>query len=162
MAWQFKKSKQIFPGIRLNFSKSGISTSFGTKGARFTIGKRGLTTSLGIPGTGLYYRTTSSSKNGKSSSASQIGKSPSLSYSESFQKRKSSDLNINRNVLLKQHREKKIKALYQGKIYLWAFSIMLCIGFLMGGNPDWSLGTIGSAILVNFLINKNIKYLARK
>jgi uncharacterized protein DUF4236 len=44
------------PGIRMNVSKSGVSTSFGTRGAWFTVGPRGTRTTLGIPGTGLSYQ----------------------------------------------------------------------------------------------------------
>jgi len=60
MALQFRKRVKILPGLTLNFSQSGISTSVGTKGARMTFGKRGVTTSVGIPGTGIYDRTTHS------------------------------------------------------------------------------------------------------
>ena len=53
MALRFRKTIKIAPGIRLNISKTGISTSIGPKGATVNMrgGKRKLTT--GIPGTGL-------------------------------------------------------------------------------------------------------------
>lgn len=41
MAWSFLKRVKIIPGIHLNFSKSGISTSIGFKDANVTIGKPG-------------------------------------------------------------------------------------------------------------------------
>lgn len=44
------------PGVRLNISKSGISTTIGPRGASVGIGKRGAFLNLGIPGTGLSYR----------------------------------------------------------------------------------------------------------
>ncbi|MDR6467561.1 hypothetical protein J2777_001254 [Paraburkholderia graminis] len=54
MGWGFRKSIKIAPGIRINLSKSGISTSIGGKG--FTYNTRGrITTS--IPGTGIRYTT---------------------------------------------------------------------------------------------------------
>jgi hypothetical protein len=54
MGWGFRKSIKIAPGIRINLSKSGISTSLGGKG--FTYNTRGrITTS--IPGTGIRYTT---------------------------------------------------------------------------------------------------------
>ena len=56
MGWRFRKSVKIAPGIRLNFSKSGISTSVGVKGARITFGPDGTYVNTGIPGTGLYNR----------------------------------------------------------------------------------------------------------
>jgi hypothetical protein len=46
---------QVAPGLRLNFSKSGVSTSIGRRGLWFTIGTRGTRTTVGIPGTGLSY-----------------------------------------------------------------------------------------------------------
>jgi len=56
MAWGFRKRFTLFPGVRLNFSKSGISTSIGPRGASITVGKRGTFANAGIPGTGLSYR----------------------------------------------------------------------------------------------------------
>ncbi|PRX33327.1 uncharacterized protein DUF4236 [Paraburkholderia sp. BL18I3N2] len=54
MGWGFRKSIKVAPGIRINLSKSGISTSIGGKG--FTYNTRGrITTS--IPGTGIRYST---------------------------------------------------------------------------------------------------------
>ena len=61
----FRRSVKILPGVRLNFSKSGVSTSFGTRGARVTVGKNRVTSSIGIPGTGIYYRTSTSRKKSK-------------------------------------------------------------------------------------------------
>ena len=56
MGLNFRKSITIFPGVRLNMSKGGISASFGKKGLRQTISSTGrATTSIGIPGTGVYY-----------------------------------------------------------------------------------------------------------
>jgi hypothetical protein len=31
---------RLFPGVRLNFSKSGVSTSIGRRGSWFTVGPR--------------------------------------------------------------------------------------------------------------------------
>lgn len=56
MALRFRKSVQIIPGLRLNFSKSGISSSLGVKGARVTFSKHGAYSNVGLPGTGLYMR----------------------------------------------------------------------------------------------------------
>jgi len=56
MGLRFRKSLKIIPGVRLNFSKSGISTSIGTTGARVTIGKNGVYANAGLPGTGIYMR----------------------------------------------------------------------------------------------------------
>lgn len=56
MAFRFRKSVKLIPGVKLNFSKSGISTTVGRRGASVTIGKRGTYINTGIPGTGVSYR----------------------------------------------------------------------------------------------------------
>ena len=57
MGLRFRRSLKILPGVRLNFSKSGISTTIGRRGASFNIGPRGKYLNLGLPGTGVSYRT---------------------------------------------------------------------------------------------------------
>ncbi|GEL08282.1 DUF4236 domain-containing protein [Salisediminibacterium halotolerans] len=56
MSLRFRKRVKVAPGVRLNFSKRGISASAGPRGASVTAGKRGLYGNAGIPGTGLSYR----------------------------------------------------------------------------------------------------------
>lgn len=56
MAWNYRKRVKIAPGVHLNFSKNGVSTSIGPKGAKVTFGKNGTSMSTSIPGTGLYSR----------------------------------------------------------------------------------------------------------
>ena len=56
MSFRFRKSVQLFPGVRLNFSRSGVSTTIGVRGAGITIGPRGTYANVGLPGTGLSYR----------------------------------------------------------------------------------------------------------
>ena len=53
----FRKRIKIAPGVNLNLSKGGISTSFGVKGASVSVGKRGVYINNGLPGTGIYKRT---------------------------------------------------------------------------------------------------------
>lgn len=63
MGFVYRKSKRIAPGVKLNFSKSGLnSISFGSKGARLTFGSKRTTASIGLPGTGLRYQTSSSTR----------------------------------------------------------------------------------------------------
>lgn len=68
MGFIFKKTVKIAPGIKLNFSKKGISTSIGRRGASVNVGKRGTYMNLGIPGTGVSFRNKIISGNKKSSS----------------------------------------------------------------------------------------------
>lgn len=58
MGFRFYKSVKLLPGIRLNISKSGLSTSLGGPGATVNFGPRGVRQTLGLPGTGLSYVTT--------------------------------------------------------------------------------------------------------
>ena len=56
MGLNFRKSISIFPGLKLNLSKSGVGLSTGVKGARVSLNSKGQArTTLGIPGTGVYY-----------------------------------------------------------------------------------------------------------
>ncbi|MCD8508982.1 MAG: DUF4236 domain-containing protein [Bacillus sp. (in: Bacteria)] len=57
MSFRFQKRVRIAPGVRINFSKRGVSASAGPRGSTLTVGKRGLYGNLGIPGSGLSYRT---------------------------------------------------------------------------------------------------------
>jgi tetratricopeptide (TPR) repeat protein len=56
---------RIAPGVRLNFSKGGISPSFGARGARVTLGRQGLRKTVGIPGTGLFYTEAGGAQRGR-------------------------------------------------------------------------------------------------
>ncbi len=57
MALRFRQTFQLFPGVRINVGKTGISTSIGVPGATLNVGRQGVHTTVGIPGTGLSYRT---------------------------------------------------------------------------------------------------------
>ena len=53
---RFRKSITIFKGLKLNFSKSGVSVTVGGKGVSANVGKKGVFLNTSIPGTGLYDR----------------------------------------------------------------------------------------------------------
>jgi hypothetical protein len=55
MGLRFRRRISILPGLRLNLSRSGVSTSFGRRGLWVTYGKRGRRTTISAPGTGLSY-----------------------------------------------------------------------------------------------------------
>jgi predicted negative regulator of RcsB-dependent stress response len=81
MGFRFRKSVKIMPGLRLNFSKSGVGLSAGVRGARVSINSRGrMTRSVGIPGTGIGY-VTSSSLTGSSRRTSRSSTRSSSSHS---------------------------------------------------------------------------------
>jgi hypothetical protein len=56
MGFRFSRRVSILPGLRLNFSGSGVSLSAGVRGAHMTFGSCGTHASVGIPGTGVSYR----------------------------------------------------------------------------------------------------------
>lgn len=55
MPFRFRKIFKIAPGVKVNLSKSGLSTSIGKAGASLNIGKKGIKTTEGIPGTGISF-----------------------------------------------------------------------------------------------------------
>lgn len=61
MSWRFRRSVKLFPGVRFNISKTGISTTLGPPGASVNLGKRGSRATVGLPGTGISYSTLLSS-----------------------------------------------------------------------------------------------------
>ncbi len=81
MGIRLRKSIKLMPGVKLNISKSGISTSLGGKGATVNIGKRGVRTSVGVPGTGIAFTSTSSSRSRQQAQrvASAAQETPALS-----------------------------------------------------------------------------------
>lgn len=62
MGFRFQKRLRILPGLTLNLSKSGISTSVGMRGARITKGHGKTRVTVGLPGTGLSHSSVSQGK----------------------------------------------------------------------------------------------------
>ncbi len=56
MGFRFQRRITLFPGVRLNFSRRGISTTIGPRGASVNIGAAGAALNLGVPGTGFSLR----------------------------------------------------------------------------------------------------------
>jgi hypothetical protein len=78
MTWRYRKRIKIIPGVHLNLSNSGISTTIGVKGASVNIGNNGTYVNNSIPGTGLYSR----KKIGSSHSGNQIDATEPASFPE--------------------------------------------------------------------------------
>jgi hypothetical protein len=55
MGFRFSRRIKILPGVTVNLSRSGVSTSLGVKGAHVTIGHGQVRETVGIPGSGLSY-----------------------------------------------------------------------------------------------------------
>jgi hypothetical protein len=73
MGLRFHRVFSLLPGVRLNVSKSGLSTSVGPRGADVNIGRHGITTNAGIPGTGLSYRQKMGSRGSKLGIVALVG-----------------------------------------------------------------------------------------
>ncbi len=56
MGFRFRRSIKIAPGVRINLSKSGVSTPVGARGATVNLRGDRVRELVGIPGTGLSYR----------------------------------------------------------------------------------------------------------
>lgn len=57
MGFRFQKRIKLLPGVTINVSKSGLSTSIGPKGAKVTLGHGKVRKTVGLPGTGLSHTT---------------------------------------------------------------------------------------------------------
>lgn len=55
MGLRFRKSLRIAPGVRLNFTSRGVSTTLGPRGTTVNLSSSGARGNVGIPGTGLSY-----------------------------------------------------------------------------------------------------------
>lgn len=56
MGLRFRKELRVIKLVRLNISKSGVSTTIGPRGLSINIGRRGIFRNLGIPGSGFFMR----------------------------------------------------------------------------------------------------------
>lgn len=73
MAIRFRKKIKIAPGISVNVSKSGLSTSIGGRGASVNVGKKGVRTTVGVPGTGISHSTLhTGNKKGKAQAKAKV------------------------------------------------------------------------------------------
>src|SRR5260370_8143170 len=59
MGFRLWRRVRIAPGITLNLSKRGLSTSFGRRGYHVTLGHGHIRNTVGIPGTGMYWTSVS-------------------------------------------------------------------------------------------------------
>ncbi len=62
MGFRFRRTIKVLPGVRLNLSRSGISTSVGVRGAHITAGHGRIRETAGIPGSGISYTESQSTR----------------------------------------------------------------------------------------------------
>jgi hypothetical protein len=53
MPVRIRKSFKIFPGVKVNMSKGGVSFTVGTKGYHLNFSRRGVRQTVGLPGSGI-------------------------------------------------------------------------------------------------------------
>ncbi len=53
MPIRFRRTFSVLPGVRVNVSKHGVSTTVGPRGMHLTFNRYGVRQDLGLPGTGL-------------------------------------------------------------------------------------------------------------
>ena len=53
MPIRFRRTFKIFPGVKINMSKGGISSSIGFRGFHINISRHGIRQTIGLPGSGL-------------------------------------------------------------------------------------------------------------
>jgi hypothetical protein len=73
MGLRFQRRVRILPGVTLNFSRKGVSTSVGVRGARVTFGHGQRRITTGVPGTGLSYTTTVTRTRNRTGEAADSG-----------------------------------------------------------------------------------------
>lgn len=78
MGWNYRKSINLGGGVRMNFSKSGVSYSWGVKGFRVCSGPKGTRITNSIPGTGIYHTQTIPKRTSTQSTATRSA--PALNY----------------------------------------------------------------------------------
>lgn len=55
MSWRFRKSFKVIPGVRINVSRRGISTTIGAAPFTVNLSSRGTRVTASVPGTGLSF-----------------------------------------------------------------------------------------------------------
>ena len=76
MGVRYRRSVKICKGVRVNFSKTGVSYTVGSKGASVNFGRNGVYANTGIPGTGIYARERIDGGNSRPSSCASAAAEP--------------------------------------------------------------------------------------
>lgn len=83
MGLRFRRSIKISKGVKVNLGKTGVSTTFGTRGLHYTMHSSGRrTSSAGIPGTGLSFVSQSGGSHKRKSASSTRSKAQHKSYAQ--------------------------------------------------------------------------------
>jgi hypothetical protein len=136
MAWSYRKHIKIIPGVHLNLSKSGISTSIGVKGASITFGKSGTFLNTSVPLLGIYNRQKLSGENNKPET--QHYDLPPVNFdsnifSADIQEITSQDMNgVKEAILMAYHQRHELKNdLLKIKTTLGGFKLKLIVSYIL-------------------------------
>lgn len=148
MAWSFSRRIKIIPGVHLNLSKSGLSTSIGVKGASVTFGNSGtyLNTSLPFLDLNNRQRLGGSARNPQSEiyNENQQDEAQGSIFSADIQEITSQNMQgIKETIILAQQQRKELKddllkiqsSLLMSKIKLILSYILLC-GLIKRSIPE--------------------------
>ena len=71
MGFRFFRRIRVLPGVTLNLSRRGVSTSVGVRGAHVTVGHGRVRETAGLPGTGMFYTTTQDTRQAHAEAAGE-------------------------------------------------------------------------------------------
>lgn len=72
MSWRFRQSFNLFPGVKINVSKSGLSATIGGGPLHLNLSQSGLLGTASLPGTGISFRQNLIKHGGSSPSAETV------------------------------------------------------------------------------------------
>ena len=147
MGLRYRKRIKVAPGVHLNLSKSGVSTSVGKPGATVNFSGRGTKVTTGIPGTGISY-STMTKKRGRPTNAERAARAYAdiqsrygltdwemkwlMKQMRRHPKRFRNITEAQAEALIQRHRNRSPKKIFITciKIYLILVAIALIVSFL--------------------------------
>ncbi len=88
MGWRFRKSFTVIPGLKLNLSSRGLSTTIGAPPFSVNIGPKGVYRNISIPGTGISHRERINTSGPRPTNREEPGQeTPQLAYPPPFTSR---------------------------------------------------------------------------
>lgn len=157
MGIRYRKRVKILPGLYINISKSGISTTVGPRGASVNFGRNGTYLNTGIPGSGLYSRDRISGP--KRKITSQNIRTTSVSYSNSSyntSNRSRGNANHISNGNSITHSRKGNNHRFNYKLILKSLALTALIVFFFAYNSKGSFADYFSS--TNFIITSIITF----
>lgn len=148
MGLRFRKTIKIVPGVKLNISKSGISTSVGKPGATLNFSKRGTRATVGIPGSGISYSQKIGGKSVRQTSSKRsledirkdmmqqygLTRSEIKRFEKKFRKNPKKYRNMSENELVAQIKKGRLPSRMKRIIYVIVFILLIIL--IAGGGKS--------------------------